>query len=154
MICAVGKNMSIGCKNKLLWDIPNDLQHFKKITLGHTVVMGDRTYESIGRPLPGRKNIVVTLDEGYQAPGCEISHSLEDLLAESKKTEEEVFIIGGATIYRLAMPYADKLYLTLVDDAPGYADVFFPDYSEFSKEISREEHEENGFKYSFVELIK
>lgn len=154
MICAVGSNRAIGCKNKLIWDIPNDLQHFKKITLGHTVIMGDRTFESIGRPLLGRKNIVVSLDENYEAPGCEVSHSLENLLDEAKKSDEEIFIIGGATIYRLTLPYADKLYLTLVDDAPIDADVFFPDFSEFKNEISREEHEENGFKYAFVELIK
>lgn len=154
MICAVGRNLAIGCNNKLIWDIPNDLQHFKEITLGHAVVMGDRTYESIGRPLPGRKNIVVTLDENYQAPGCEISHSLENILEDAKKSDEEIFIIGGATIYRLSLPHANKLYLTLVDDAPDDADVFFPDFSEFKNEISREEHEENGLKYAFVELVK
>jgi dihydrofolate reductase len=154
MICAVGKNLAIGRDNKLIWNLPNDLKHFRDVTAGHTVIMGDRTFESIGRPLPNRKNIVVTLVKEYEAPGCEVRNSLEEVLNEYKKNEEEVFVIGGATIYKLSLPYADKLYLTLVDDAPEGADAFFPDYSEFKKEISREEHEENGIKYSFVELIK
>lgn len=154
MICAVGKNLAIGRKNQLIWNLPNDLKHFKDITLGRTVIMGDKTFESIGRPLPNRKNIVVTLQENYEAPGCEVRNSLDEVLREYKNTEEEVFVIGGATIYRLSLPYADKLYLTLVDDAPTDADAFFPDYSEFKKEISREEREENGIKYAFVELIK
>jgi dihydrofolate reductase len=154
MICAVGKNLAIGRDNKLIWDLPNDLKHFRDITAGHTVIMGDRTFESIGRPLPGRKNIVVSLLENYEAPGCEVRNSLEEVLDEYKNKEEEVFVIGGATIYRLSLPYADKLYLTLVDDAPADADAFFPDYSEFTKEILREEREENGIKYAFVELVK
>lgn len=154
MICAIGKNLAIGRDNKLIWNLPNDLEHFKEVTLGRTVIMGDKTFESIGRPLPGRKNIVVTLIENYEAPGCEVRDSLEEVLKEYKNGEEEVFVIGGATIYKLSLPYADKLYLTLVDDAPEDADAFFPDYSEFKKEISREEHEENGLRYAFVELIK
>ena len=154
MICAVGKNLAIGRDNKLIWNLPNDLKHFKEITMGRTVIMGDRTFESIGRPLPGRKNIVVTLTENYEAPGCEVRNSLEEVLSEYKNSEEEVFVIGGATIYKLSLPFVDKLYLTLVDDAPADADAFFPDYSEFTKEISREEREENGIRYAFVELVK
>jgi dihydrofolate reductase len=154
MICAVGKNLAIGRDNKLIWNLPNDLKHFRDITKGHTVVMGDRTFESIGRPLPNRKNIVVTLQENYQALGCEVRNSLEEVLGEYKNIEEEIFVIGGATIYKLSLPFVDKLYLTLVDDAPDDADAFFPDYAEFKKEISREEHEETGIKYAFVELIK
>jgi dihydrofolate reductase len=154
MICAVGKNLAIGRDNKLIWNLPDDLKHFRNITAGHTVIMGDRTFESIGRPLPNRKNVVVSLDKNYQAPGCVVRNSLEEVLSEYKNSEEEVFVIGGATIYRLSLPYVDKLYLTLVDDAPADADAFFPDFSEFAKEISREEHEENGVKYAFVELIR
>ncbi len=154
MICAVGKNLAIGRKNKLIWNLPNDLKHFRDVTAGHTVIMGDKTFKSIGRPLPNRKNIVVTLIEGYEAQGCEVRNSLEEVLGEYKNSEEEVFVIGGATIYKLSLPFVDKLYLTLVDDAPQDADAFFPDYSEFKKEIAREEHEENGIKYAFVELIK
>lgn len=154
MICAVGKNLAIGRNNQLLWDIPEDMQHFKQRTMGHTVIMGDKTYESIGKPLPGRRNIVVTLQPDYQAPGCEISHTLEETLKANKDTEEEVFVIGGGTIYRLALPYADKLYLTIVDDAPEDADTFFPDYSEFKNEINREDRDNGKYKFSFVELMK
>lgn len=154
MICAVGKNLAIGRNNQLLWDIPEDMQHFKQTTMGRTVIMGDRTFESIGKPLPGRKNIVVTLQENYQAPGCEVSHSLEETLKEYKNSPEDVFVIGGGTIYRLALPYAYKLYLTIVDDAPKDADTFFPDYSDFKNIVSREDHDNGKYKFSFVELVK
>lgn len=154
MICAVGKNLAIGRKNQLLWDIPEDMRHFVEKTKGQTVIMGDRTFESIGKALSGRKNIVVSLDENYQAPGCEVCHSLEDVLKKYKDAREEVFVIGGATIYRLSLPYADKLYLTLVDDAPEDADAFFPDYSEFKNELSKEEIDNGKYKFSFVELMR
>lgn len=154
MICAVGKNLAIGRKNQLLWDIPEDMRHFVQKTLGRTVIMGDKTFESIGKALPNRKNIVVTLQQGYAAPGCEVRHSLEEVLNEYKNSDEEVFVIGGATIYRLSLPNVDKLYLTLVDDAPEDADAFFPDYSEFSNELSREDHDNGNYKFSFVELTK
>lgn len=154
IIVAVGKNNAIGKNNKLLWDLPGDLQHFKKITTGHTVIMGDKTYQSIGRPLPNRKNIILSLDEDYKVEGAEVKNSLEDVLDKYKNSEEEVFVIGGGIIYKLALPFADKLYITLVDDSPEDADTFFPDYSEFKKVLSEEKNEENGIKYSFLELVK
>lgn len=153
IIAVIGKNREIGCNNKLLWDIPEDMERFKKVTMGHTVIMGDRTYESIGRPLPKRKNIVVTLDENYKAEGCEVKHSLEDVLKDVEKNDEEVFVIGGGQIYKQSLPYADKLYLTIVDDVPQ-ADTYFPDYSEFKKVLSEEKKECNGIKYKFLELAK
>lgn len=153
MICAIGKNREIGFKNSLLWDIPEDMAHFKAITSSHTVIMGDKTYQSIGRPLPNRKNIVVTLNKDLQAPGCEVRFDLDEVLREYKKSTEEVFVIGGGMIYKLSLPMADKLYLTLVDDAPE-ADVFFPDFSEF-KQIVKEDDMDNGkYKFKFVELTK
>ena len=154
MITIVGKNNAIGRNNALIWDIPNDLKHFQKITSGHTVIMGDRTYESIGILLPNRKNIIVTLDEDYEVEGAEVRNSLEDVLDEYKDSQEEVFVIGGGVIYGLSLPFADKLYITLVDDAPEDADTFFPDYSDFNKELSREDHQKGDLKYSFLELIK
>ena len=154
IIVAVGKNRAIGKNNKLLWYIPNDLKHFKKITSGHTVVMGDKTYESIGRLLPNRKNVILSLDKNYKVEGAEVRNSLEDVLNEYKDNEEEVFIIGGGIIYKLALPFADKLYITLVEDSPEDADTFFPDYSEFKNIISKEDCKENGLNYSFLELIK
>lgn len=154
MICALGKNREVGFKNRLLWDLPKDLKHFKDITMGHTVIMGQNTFESVGKALPGRKNIVLTLDPDYQAENCEVSSNLKEIAEKYKGAEEEVFIIGGASIYKQFIQYASKLYLTLVDDAPA-ADTFFPDYSEFKNIIFGSEiQEENGIKYKFVELAK
>lgn len=153
IICAIGKNNEIGFQNKLLWDIPDDMQHFKDITTGHTVVMGQKTFESIGKPLPKRHNIVVTLDKNFKTDDCEIRYSLEDVLKEGKNKSEEIFIIGGGQIYKQSVPYADKLYLTIVDDSPE-ADTYFPDYSEFKNIVKEEDKEYNGLKYKFIELTK
>lgn len=154
IIAAVGKNNAIGRNNQLIWNLPNDLKHFQKITSGHTVIMGDRTYESIGRLLPNRKNIVVSLNKDYKAEGAEVRNDLAKVLKEYKNSDEEIFVIGGGMIYKLSLPFADKLYITLVDDEPQDADVFFPDYSEFRNIINKENYEENGIKYSFLELTK
>ncbi len=153
IICAIGKNNEIGFQNKLLWDIPDDMQHFKDITTGHTVVMGEKTFESIGKPLPNRHNIIVTLDKDYKNSDCEVRYSLEEVLKEVKDKSEEIFIIGGGQIYKQSLPYADKLYLTIVDDSPK-ADTYFSDYSKFKTIIKKEKKEYNNLKYKFVELIK
>jgi len=154
IIVAVGKNRAIGCNNKLLWDIKEDMDHFRQITNGKTVIMGEKTFQSIGKPLPNRKNIVVTLDQNFRSEGVEISHSLEEVLAKYKNSDEEVFVIGGGIIYKLSLPMTDKLYLTIVDDAPTEADTFFPDYSEF-KNVVKEEVMDNGqYKFTFVELTR
>ena len=153
MICAIGKNREIGFKNSLLWDIPEDMAHFKAITSGHTVIMGDKTYQSIGRPLPNRKNIVVSLDKDFQALGCEVSNDLFEVLKSYKNVEEEVFVIGGGMIYKLSLPMADKLYLTLVDDTPE-ADVFFPEFSEFKQTVKEENRDNGKYKFKFIELVK
>ena len=149
IIVAVGKNRAIGRNNQLLWHIPEDMQHFKEKTMGKTVVMGDKTFQSIGKPLPGRRNVVVTLDPNFMAEGVEISNSLDDILEAAKKFPEETFIIGGGQIYALTFPHADKLYITEVDDSPTDADTFFPDYFEFSKEVRKEEHDNGMFKFTF-----
>jgi len=154
IIVCVGKNRAIGRNNQLLWHISEDLKHFKTITTGHTVVMGDRTFDSIGKPLPNRKNIVVTRNKDLKIEGCEVRYSLEEVLAEAKKSSEEIFIIGGGQIYNQSLPWADKLYLTIVDDTPEDADTFFDDYSEF-KNIVKEEKMDNGkYKFTFLELTK
>ena len=156
IIVAVGRNREIGFKNKLLWDLPEDMAHFKKITTGHVVILGDRTFESIGKPLPNRTSIVITLKTDYQAPdGCFVVHSIDEAIAKARELDPkgEVFVIGGATIYRLFLPHTEKLYITEVDDAPE-ADTFFPDYSEFSKIISEETHETDDFSFTFKELEK
>lgn len=154
IIVAIGKNRAIGRKNQLLWNISEDMRHFKKITSGHTVIMGDRTFQSIGKPLPNRKNIVVTLDKNFEAPGCEIRYSLEEVLGEYKNSEEEVFVIGGGIIYKLSLPFADKLYLTVVDDTPEDVDTFFPEYAEFKNIISRIDGSDEKYNYSFLELTR
>jgi len=127
MIAAVGRNRELGRGNELLWHIPEDLKRFKALTLGHPVIMGRKTFESIGKPLPGRTNLVVSRS----------ALSLEDALAQAKKLDkEEVFIIGGAQIYEQALPYADRLYLTLIEDTKE-ADAFFPEYEKlFTKKVS------------------
>ncbi|MCK5510059.1 dihydrofolate reductase [Candidatus Parcubacteria bacterium] len=154
MIVIVGKNREIGYKNKLLWDIPEDMARFKKLTSGHVVAMGDKTFESIGKPLPNRINIIITKDKNYKVPeGCFVAHSIEEVKTKAKEldTKGETFIIGGGTIYKLFLPLIDKLYITEVDDAPE-ADTFFPDYSDFKNIIFEETHETDDLKFTFKEL--
>ena len=154
IICALGSNGAIGRGNELLWRISEDLKRFKRITTGHAIVMGRKTYESIGRPLPNRTNIILTRDESYIADGCVVVHSLDDALAVAVKcpATDEVFIIGGGEIYKQAMGMADRLYLTLVDDAPEDADTFFPDYSEFASVVEKEAGAVGELSYEFVTL--
>ncbi|MDQ3245085.1 MAG: dihydrofolate reductase, partial [bacterium] len=132
LIVAIGKNNEIGKGNALLWSLPADIKHFKGATVGHTIIMGRKTYESIGRPLPNRQNIVITRDTNYTKEGIEVAHSLEEAInisrlnLDKELTEgQEVFIIGGAEIYKHALPIADKLYVTKVDQ-DFEADTFFP----------------------------
>lgn len=154
MICAIGKNREIGFQNRLLWNLKGDMKHFVQTTKGKTVIMGETTYHSLFiKPLPGRHNIVLTLSENLKAPGCEISHDLKMIAEKYKNSPEEVFIIGGASIYKQFLPCAEKLYLTLVADTPE-ADTFFPDYSNFKTISESENQEENGISYKFVEFEK
>lgn len=145
---------AIGKDNNLLWKIPEDLKRFKSLTMGHPIIMGRKTFESIGRPLPGRLNIIVTRNKEYRATGAIIVSSIEEAIAHAKKEDtQEVFIIGGQEIYTLALPFTDRLYLTLIQsDLQG--DVFFPDYSEFTKQILMEEHGTNTPPYTFLILEK
>ncbi len=128
MICAIGKKREIGFKNQLLWNLPNDLRRFKEITAGHAVIMGQKTFESIGKVLSDRKNIILSLDSNLKIDGAEVSNDFLEVINRYKDSDEEVFIIGGASIYKQAILYAQKLYLTLVKDSPE-ADVFFPELS-------------------------
>ena len=154
-IAAIGKNRELGYKNDLLWDIPSDLAHFRKTTKGHPVIMGYKTYESIGRLLPKRPNIIMTL--GNEAvPGARMAHSPEEAiaLAESAPGSEKIFIIGGSMIYKIMLPYCDELMLTLVDDAPQ-ADVFFPEYEQdFILKETSEPVTENGITFSFATFTR
>ncbi len=154
IIAAVSENKVIGKDNKLLWKIPEDMQRFKKLTLGHPVIMGRNTFNSIGKPLTGRTNIIVTRNLNYKPSNCITANSIEEAIKKAqKKDQQEIFIIGGSQIYEQGIKYADKLYLTIVKgDFKG--DAFFPDYSEFKKVISKEEKKSAGLEYTFLELIK
>ncbi len=148
------RNSAIGFKNKLLWKIKGDLPRFKRLTAGHPLIMGRKTFKSIGRALPNRTNIVVTRDRTFKAPGCEILHSLTDAVKRARELDtEEIFIIGGGELYKQALPFSDRLYLTLVDDTTE-GDVFFPEYSAFKKEIEREEHPEHNPPFTYLILEK
>jgi len=169
IIAAIGPNRELGKDNKLLWHISEDLKRFKKITTGKTVIMGRKTFESLGKPLPNRTNIIITRDPNYKVEGCLVVHSLKEAINKAKikdphfakasrgkqksKSENEIFIIGGGEIYKQALPYAEKLYLTVVEGQFD-ADTFFPDYSEFKKIVFQKKGELNGQKYTFFELEK
>lgn len=154
MIAVIGKNRELGAKNKLLWHIPGELPRFKEITMGHPIIMGRKTFDSIGRILPGRTNIIITRDPEYKVENAVVVDSLEKSLEIAKKSPgmEEVFIIGGGQIFKEALLITDRLYLTVVDKKEPGADTFFPDYSEFKKVISEEKKSADGFDYVFLTL--
>lgn len=155
MIAAIAfGNRALGKDNKLIYRIPEDLKRFRQLTKGHVIVMGRKTFESIGHPLPNRTNIVITHDPNYHQAGIQVAHSLEEALrlASSAQGDNEIFIIGGGQIYQEAMNLADKLYLTIVEGNPE-ADTFFPDYSDFKKVVWQSDiQESDGLKYRFLEL--
>lgn len=152
IIASLSENKAIGKDNKLLWHIPEDLKRFKKITLGHPIVMGKNTHISIGRVLPGRVNIVVAKEKSYKSSGCLVFNSFEEAIEKAKEMdEEEIFIIGGGMIYEQGIKIVDKLYLTLVKGV-FEADAFFPDYSEFSKVLYNEKRKSKDYEYSFLVL--
>ncbi len=153
IIAAIGKNRELGKDNKLLWHIPADFKRFKALTSGHTVIMGRKTFESIGKPLSNRINIVVTRNRSWTPLGCTVYHSVEEAI-ENSELGKKIFIIGGASIYKQGIKYADKLYLTLVDKQYPEADAFFPDYPEFKKKVFEESHRDKNYSFKFIELIK
>ena len=156
IICAIAQNRAIGKNNQLLWHIKKDFQHFKEKTLGHVMLMGQRTYESIGKPLPGRTTVVVSSDPDFNPVGenVHVRRTLEEGIAMAKELEkEEIFICGGGSVYAQTIGMVDKLYLTIVEQ-DFEADTFFPEYSEFKNVVSEKEDEEGDFKFRFVELTK
>ncbi len=159
IIVSIGKNLVIGRQDKLMWPIPEDLKRFKQLTMGHPVIMGRKTFESIlqslGKPLPGRTNIVVTRDQSYAPVGVVVAYSLEEAVRKATEVDqEEIFIVGGAQIYEQALPLADRLYLTLIDDEkPG--DAYFPPYKHlFTKKLAEEIGEYGNLKYKWIDLEK
>ncbi len=157
LIAAIGKNRELGRDNKLLFQIPEDMKFFKEKTTGHAVIMGRKTFDSIGRPLPNRTNIIISRTPSSEllASNVKTAGSIEEALEIAKEFEEhEVFIIGGEQIYKLAMPFADKLYLTVVNKTVKDADAFFPDYSEFTKVLFERSSRDKNYSYTFVDLTK
>ena len=155
IIAAVADNLAIGYKNKLIYWLPNDLKRFKSLTTGHTIIMGRRTFESLPHgALPNRRNIVLSRSK-REFEGCERYDSLEEALAHCAD-EEEIYVIGGSSVYKAAMKVANKLCLTALHDTPSNADTFFPSYSDW-REICREKHdtdEKHRYRYDFVDYVK
>ena len=155
-IAAIGKNRGLGKGNDLLYHIPEDFERMHKVTMGHPLIMGRKTWESIPekrRPLPGRANIVITKQQDFAPEGTLIVHSIEDAIKKARELDDEkIFIFGGAEIYKLALPYTDVLDLTIVD-AEKPADVYFPEYEkEFTKATIEKKGEHKGVAYEFVTL--
>lgn len=154
IVVAISENNAIGKNNQLLWHLPADLKHFKAITSGHPIIMGRKTYDSIGRPLPNRRNIVITRQTDLTIPNVELVNSLQEAIALCEK-ENEVFVIGGAEIYKQALSLTNRIYLTIVHQ--NYeADVFFPELNESEwKEVAKDYHqadEKNNVAYTFSTL--
>lgn len=152
LIAAVGENMEIGKKGRLVWHIPEDLRHFKDLTMGGAIIMGRNTWESLPkRPLPGRQNIVVTGQSGYEAPGADRASSLEEAIEMAKGSR--AFIIGGESVYRSALPLATRLELTRIMATDSEADTWFPSLEESQWEIENEsevKESPEGIRYKFV----
>jgi dihydrofolate reductase len=170
IISAIGKNNELGKKNDLLWNLPADMKHFRETTRGHTVVMGQKTFESLGRDengnqvgrlLPNRRNIILTQDTNFKKEGAEIAYSIEELmnlLKSTTKIDEEIFIIGGGQIYKLFIDKADKLYITHVNESFPDAEIFFPVIEENKwQKIKSEKYQKddlNKYDLEFAEYIK
>lgn len=152
IIAAVGQNRELGKKNELIWRISADLKRVKELTMGHPIIMGWNTYLSIGRPLPGRTNIVISWSPVI-IDGCIVVTSLNEALLKAKELEqEEIFIFGGASVYKEAIGITDRLYLTRIEATDADADAFFPDYSEFTKVLDEEKHFEYNPPYTWLTL--
>ena len=149
MIAAVGKNNELGKNNSLIWYLPDDLKFFKSTTMGKSIIMGRKTFESLPKALPGRKNIVITRNKDYDKEGACVTSDIQSALKLSET--EEVFIIGGETIYKEYLEIADKIYLTEIDAEDSEADAFFPEFDKekYTREVLME-NENNGIKFSHV----
>jgi dihydrofolate reductase len=156
IIAAIGMERELGKENTLLWNLPSDMRYFRKMTNGHTVIMGRKTYESIGKALPGRNNIVITKDTTYTTGDTDVVHSIDEAIELAKKisVHDDIYIIGGAQIYTQAIPYVERLYITQVDATFPMADTFFPAIDpHLFAEVSREKHtkdDQHAYDYDFV----
>jgi dihydrofolate reductase len=161
IIVAIGKNREMGKNGKIPWHISEDFKRFKQITLGHPVIMGRKTWESLPvKPLPNRFNIVITRDPEFKPAGAIVCNSIENAIKKAQEMlkqvqydmkKEEIFIIGGGQVFGQAMPLVNKLYLTIIDRNFD-ADIFFPDYSDFKKVVFEKQSQEEDYKYKFLDL--
>lgn len=151
LIAAMDRNRLIGKDNSLPWNLPEDMRRFRDLTTGKPVIMGRKTFESIGRALPNRKNIVITRDKDYKAEGCIVVDSVKEAL-KAAEGADEVMIIGGAQVYKEFLPIANKMHLTLIDKE-FEGDAYFPEYNKPEwKVVKKEQHKDNDFEYVFVDL--
>ena len=158
IIAAMDRKRGIGVDNKLPWRLSADLKRFRELTMGHHIIVGRKTFEAIGRPLPGRQMIVVTRDRNYEAEGCDLSHSLEDAIDLARERgESEAFICGGAEIYAQSIDVADRMYLTFVD-AEVAADTFFPEFDEREwrerESFDQPADEKNQYPFTFKLMVR
>jgi dihydrofolate reductase len=158
MVCivvATAEDNVIGKDNQLIWHLPADLKHFKHLTMGHPILMGRKTYESIGKPLPGRTTIIITRQKDYQVEGCIVVHSVKDAIEKGLQLDQDIYIIGGAEIYKQALPFTDTIELTKIHHSFD-GDTYFPDINDEEWETeSKENHEpdeKNKYSYSFLKL--
>lgn len=152
IIAAIGQNGELGKHNELIWRVSADLKRVKELTMGHPIIMGFNTYKSIGRPLPGRTNIVISWNP-VDIEGCVVVTSLADALTEARKIDsEEIFIFGGASVYTEGIKHTQRLYLTRIEATDADADAFFPDYSDFTKTLAEEKHLDHTPPYTWITL--
>jgi dihydrofolate reductase len=155
IVVAVAENNVIGKDNQLIWHLPADLRFFKNLTMGHPILMGRKTYESIGKPLPGRTTVIITRQQDFEATGCIVVNSIDEAIAEAQTIDQDVYIIGGAEIYKQALTKTDTIYLTRVHHTFD-GDTFFPELDESNWEVASEEKhepdEKNKYSFSFITL--
>lgn len=158
LIVAMAKNRVIGADNKIPWHLPNELRMFKSLTMGHHIVMGRRTYESINRLLPGRSTVIVTRQSGYSVPGAIVAHSIPEAL-DACRGDDEIFVIGGADLFRETLPIADRLYLTVVDAEPA-GDTFMPPFEEAewrkssSQSFNPDEKHAHAYRFTVYDRVR
>jgi dihydrofolate reductase len=155
LIAAMGKNRAIGLDGRMPWHLPAELQHFKQATMGKTIVMGRKTWQAIGRPLPGRQNVVISRDRAFDAAGADLAGSLADAVELAQA--DEVMVIGGGQIYAMALPVAQRMILTIIDIEPR-ADTCFPEWDQQQWSKTKERHfpvaEDNALAYRIVEFTR
>lgn len=155
MIAAVGKNFELGKDNDLIWHLPSDMKFFRTTTKGSTIIMGRKTFESLGGLLPKRHHVVLTRNSAFEYEGVEVFEKIEDILAKYENIEEECFVIGGGEIYKQFLPYAKKMYLTFIDDECKDAETFFPTFNFADyKETDLQSFTEDGISATVKEFVK